>query len=464
MTEVEKMSVIVKDGVKYIEVEDIRLYPPTDANSLGKICVMDPTNDPENTTVAADPIYLVKAYDEYRNEFGFAPDSPRTIVYDEENNTLSYDGWDLEILPVSLVDDNMNLQETTSEADIPAVIGEIQLHISEVPPVPPVQAATPLHVVNIEQEQTGESMVDLSGIAEMARSQRTSKYQQKKERGRREDDGLQPQERQVREQRQQRQQHPDHQQRRPREIPEFIAHQPVPDTKIAMLLQNLVTKEHRVPRDGEDYINTNATFSRSGVAARLDVTYRSNFPYFEYGIFASVMALQIYFTSTTPQHHLRDVSGQRARDVLRQIPRRQMKGMTQVIADATWWRVQVDQELMDFMVQNELPYNDIYYRRDAHDSQLKIPTEGSTAYWYMPILEEIARVLKIRAAAAPGSPEAETKPNFDFLARREYHDPQFEMSDEDYQTERRRRHHERYANGGFNDNRERNNQKRYQKH
>lgn len=229
---------------------------------------------------------------------------------------------------------------------------------------------------------------------------------------------------------------------------------PPKNTAIAALLSKIVGKEHRVQRDLVDYVNTNANYARDTVAARLDMAYRSNFNYYDLGTFACVLSLLNYLTDTSPSPTLRSLSGPRAREARHQIPHRKLTGIQQILADATWIRVQTDPELMDFMATNTLPYNNVYQRRTEEGAM--VSAEDRTNFWYMTVLEEIGNALRARDGG-----DVTAEPNFDFLKQREYVDSALEPTEADRRNEKLKNRQDRFTQRpGRDDYRERHSDQR----
>lgn len=205
---------------------------------------------------------------------------------------------------------------------------------------------------------------------------------------------------------------------------------------VAALLARATNSSHLVPEDTVHYVNTNASCCRNQIAAKLDMGARCPFYYGALGTFSSIYAVWAHLKYEFPADDIRELAGNRARMAIQEAPHRPIEGLQIILADATWMKVCETPQLLEFMLHNTLPYENMYY---ADAGGVQVVRHPVTNGWYMPVLEEIARTVKVRAETN----QPDLVPDFSFLAESPYYDPTFDMSDEELRAFLHERREER---------------------
>ena len=171
-----------------------------------------------------------------------------------------------------------------------------------------------------------------------------------------------------------------------------------------------IDKEHGI--DGVDFINT-ASSGDTPLGRALDINYHIRFQYQSTGWFASVGAVWFYLLADTQDESLRNLYGVSCRNIRERITPRHVEGFRTIIADATWAKINSNKHFVAAIVKNELPYV-CFYAKNISDKQGKQTTQvvdSSIAYWYVAVIEEIARTLKESAKTG----NTELIPDFSFI-------------------------------------------------
>ena len=171
-----------------------------------------------------------------------------------------------------------------------------------------------------------------------------------------------------------------------------------------------IDKENGI--DGVDFINT-ASSGDTPLGRALDINYHIRFQYQSTGWFASVGAVWFYLLADTQDESLRNLYGVSCRNIRERITPRHVEGFRTIIADATWAKINSNKHFVAAIVKNELPYV-CFYAKNISDKQGKQTTQvvdSSIAYWYVAVIEEIARTLKESAKTG----NTELIPDFSFI-------------------------------------------------
>lgn len=166
--------------------------------------------------------------------------------------------------------------------------------------------------------------------------------------------------------------------------------------------------------DGEQHINTSAmAVTKLGKMLSMNANVPFNHP--DLGPFKSVGGLWYFVGMNEPRDDaFRTLFGGACRQRGQKVEMREVRGFRTIIADATWIKVNSDEQLVKAMVENDLPYLCYFTVGDMNMRQ-----SPPMADWYMPVLEEIGRTLK----AIHIDKNVDAVPDFEFLERR-YQAPQ----------------------------------------
>ena len=190
-----------------------------------------------------------------------------------------------------------------------------------------------------------------------------------------------------------------------------------PKTRVAELLSRATsTFKNSVPKvhvnketgiDGVDFINT-ASNSDTELGRALDINHHIRFQWQDLGWFSSVGAIWFYIISETREESYRNLHGVACRNIRDKIVPRRLDGFRLMIADATWSKISSNKNFAAALVKNKLPYVCFYKKNNGTEV-----VDSTIAFWYMPVLEEIARTLK----AIDETGDTTLVPNFDFVEK-----------------------------------------------
>lgn len=156
--------------------------------------------------------------------------------------------------------------------------------------------------------------------------------------------------------------------------------------------------------DGATVINLSAA-AETKLGKFLTLHARTPFHMGELGAFESLLGLFCYITCSPNNEVMRTWAGGNARQNIRRYELRYFPGWLEIMAKALMAKVLADEEIMELLDSNTLPFRAYYVRQDgtAFDVQ--------EDQWLSPIVTEIAKTIKRRK----GNPKA--KPDFSFLGR-----------------------------------------------
>lgn len=168
-------------------------------------------------------------------------------------------------------------------------------------------------------------------------------------------------------------------------------------------MQSAVTNE-----DGVDHLNTSSSaVTRLGQA--LEINAHIPFHHPDLGPFKSVGGLWYFIGGQTQDEQFRSLFGKACRMQGKAIKMREIQGFKTIIAEATWIKVFSDDGLRQAMVDSALPFRCYYLQGD-----MNLRVAALTEDWYMPILEEIRRTLKVMDKTG----QTDLFPDFAFLESR----------------------------------------------
>ena len=146
--------------------------------------------------------------------------------------------------------------------------------------------------------------------------------------------------------------------------------------------------------DGVDHINTSSV-AQTKLGFLLEINCFSPFEHPELGHFDSIGGFW-YYILCDQNSMFRTLSGRPCKIAGEREQRKNgtdtVEGFKSIIAEATWVKVISNKEIMDYMVDCDLPFT-CYYPV----GQALIPEFTATSSWYSAILEEIRRVLIINS-------------------------------------------------------------------
>lgn len=180
------------------------------------------------------------------------------------------------------------------------------------------------------------------------------------------------------------------------------------------LLQNLFAhapRQRGEKEDGIDHINV----SEDGVTELgrlLDINAHTPFVHPELNRFASLGGLWLFIRSAQKEDSLRYIWGKNCRSAAKKLQVVNVTGFKTIIAYATWFKVASNPHLVQLIVDSELPFSNYFYF-----GELKLRRQTGEAVWYVKILEEIRRTLKLRDAQQPDDGSEPAWPDFSGIER-----------------------------------------------
>lgn len=155
----------------------------------------------------------------------------------------------------------------------------------------------------------------------------------------------------------------------------------------------------------------------------LDLGAKTPFDHPDLGRFSCLSGLW-YYLCAAPIEDFRSLSGNALRRFSKKYTLNHVDGFYRIMAEATWFKVMQNQKIIDLLIKTEnakgevIPFN-CYYLKGEEE---KIPVKHKNSSWYVPILEEVRRVILInnkvlinkRKNEEEVSPDDLEKPNFDF--------------------------------------------------
>jgi hypothetical protein len=186
-------------------------------------------------------------------------------------------------------------------------------------------------------------------------------------------------------------------------------------------------------KDGIDHINLGTAATELG--RWLNFNARTPFAIDPLGEFASIGALWLYLRCIPEDRNesMRYLAGAMARDKLRSVRTEDPMGLYDMIADATWVKINTYEERVKEMVDNRLPYM-LYIVSET--GEIIQPRE---ARWYVDVIKAISTALK---KVATGKKAAEALPDFSFLFAFERDERNFHERNRRDREERRLRQEE----------------------
>lgn len=178
------------------------------------------------------------------------------------------------------------------------------------------------------------------------------------------------------------------------------------DAKAKDYLNRLLKRN--LGEDGEDHINT-ASAAATPLGKLLQLNAYSPFEHPDLGYFRSLGGFWYYVSTGCEDEAFRNLAGYACHSRGQSVPFREIEGFKFIIAEAAWMKVQQNRNLQAMMFHNNLPY-----RHYTYVGETRIHQTPSIAVWYVPIIEEIARVVKLNAGL-----EEIHQPNFSFLENTE---------------------------------------------
>ncbi|MDD2879787.1 MAG: hypothetical protein PHQ58_05075 [Rhodoferax sp.] len=178
------------------------------------------------------------------------------------------------------------------------------------------------------------------------------------------------------------------------------------DAKAQDYLQKLLKRN--LGEDGEDHINT-ASAAFTPLGKLLQINAYSPFEHPDLGPFKSLGGLWYYVSTGCEDEVFRGLSGYACHSRGQSIPFQEIDGFKFIIAEAAWMKVQQNRNLQAMMYHNQMPYKHYTFVGETRARQTP-----SIAAWYVPIIEEIARVVKLNAGL-----EEIHQPDFSFLENNE---------------------------------------------
>lgn len=159
--------------------------------------------------------------------------------------------------------------------------------------------------------------------------------------------------------------------------------------------------------DGIDHINVGSS-GKTRLGQFLDINSEARFEYPGFGWFKSVGGLWVWLAIDPEKRtdDIRHMSGPRARRAAQDVRQFEVEGFYHMIADAVWHRVCQYPDAM-----NDLAGNDLPFKQYALSGESGLPFWPTIGKWYLPVLDEIARVIKARRETG----DATIAPNFAFL-------------------------------------------------
>lgn len=188
----------------------------------------------------------------------------------------------------------------------------------------------------------------------------------------------------------------------------------IPKSATAYLTQ-MAHSQRKEAEDGVDFINTSfAGKTKLGQALDINAEFHFEMPELEDGTslgkFASVGAFWYYISDERKNEAYRGMFGKNCRNLRDNDKERDIPGFKQLIAVATWVKINTYERLVKDIVDNELPYTNWYIA-----SNTGLPHHPKLATWYNPVLEEIARTLK----KIDKTGDKTIEPDFSFLDRQQ---------------------------------------------
>lgn len=145
-------------------------------------------------------------------------------------------------------------------------------------------------------------------------------------------------------------------------------------------------------KDGVHHINTSVG-SETKLGRMLSMNAYVPFDHPDLGMFNSVGGLWYFVGMKEPRDDIfRTLHGAACRQRGAHVQMREVVGFRSIIADATWIKVNSDENLKKMMTENTLPYQCYFLT-----GELQMRQSPPMAVWYVPVLEEIGRVLRVNA-------------------------------------------------------------------
>lgn len=161
--------------------------------------------------------------------------------------------------------------------------------------------------------------------------------------------------------------------------------------------------------DGVDHINASDD-GLTELGLLLDINAHTPFLHPELGRFASLGGLWLYVRSVQKEDTLRYIRGKNCRSAAKKLQVVNVTGFKTIIAYATWFKIASNQKLVNLMVDSKLPFANYFYF-----GELRIRRQTSESVWYVNILEEVRRTLKLRNEQFFENGQQPVWPNFSFL-------------------------------------------------
>ena len=174
------------------------------------------------------------------------------------------------------------------------------------------------------------------------------------------------------------------------------------DAKAQDYLQKLLKRN--LGEDGEDHVNT-ASAATTHLGKLLQINAYSPFEHPDLGPFKSLGGLWYYVSTGCEDELFRGLSGYACHSRGQGVPFREIEGFKFIMAEAAWIKVRQNRNLQAMMYHNELPY-----KHYTLVGETRVRQTPSIAAWYVPIIEEIARIVKLNAGG-----EEIHQPDFSFL-------------------------------------------------
>lgn len=179
---------------------------------------------------------------------------------------------------------------------------------------------------------------------------------------------------------------------------------PLRSAKAQDYLQKLL--KHNQGKDGDDHINTSSA-AKTGLGRMLQINAHMPFNHPDLGSFKSLGGLWYYVSSGCEDETFRALSGYACHVRGQTIGFREIEGFKHIIAEAAWMKASQNPELFDMLASKARPF-----KHYVLVGEMRVHQTSSVANWYVPILEEIARVARLHTEG-----QVNAFPDFSFLDR-----------------------------------------------